>query len=78
MVGSRRWRRQRLRTAIFSPLSLVPRSAAALEPDHSELMEELRGLPLRQRQAIAARYLLGLSQEETASSATERVLGPRS
>lgn len=68
VVGSRRWRRQRLRTAIFSPLSLLPRSAPAFEPDHSELLEELRGLPLRQRQVIAARYLLGLSQAETAST----------
>ncbi len=34
----------------------------------SDLLSELRRLPLRQRQVLAARYLLGLSQDETASA----------
>jgi RNA polymerase sigma-70 factor (ECF subfamily) len=33
-----------------------------------DLLSELRRLPLRQRQVIAARYLLGLSQDEIATA----------
>jgi RNA polymerase sigma factor (sigma-70 family) len=42
----------------------------APEPDwaRSELLTELRRLPLRQRQVLAARYLIGLSQNETAAA----------
>ena len=67
VVASRRWRRHRIRSAIFGPLSLLTR---APEPDWamSDLLTELRRLPLRQRQVLAARYLLGLSQDETASA----------
>jgi len=67
VVASRRWRRHRIRSAIFRPLSLLTR---APEPDWamSDLLSELRRLPLRQRQVLAARYLLGLSQDETASA----------
>ena len=67
VVASRRWRRQRVRSAIFSPLSVLARSEAPDAPE-SELLTELRRLPLRQRQVLAARYLLGLSQEETAAA----------
>jgi RNA polymerase sigma-70 factor (ECF subfamily) len=67
VVASRRWRRQRVRAAIFRPLSLLTR---APESDwaRSELLSEMRQLPLRQRQVLAARYLIGLSQEETAAA----------
>jgi len=67
VVASRRWRRHRIRSAIFRPLSLL---APAPEPewDRSELLTEMRRLPLRQRQVLAARYLIGLSQEETAAA----------
>lgn len=67
VVASRRWRRHRIRSAIFRPLS--PRSRAP-EPDwaRSDLISEMRRLPLRQRQVLAARYLIGLSQDETAAA----------
>jgi RNA polymerase sigma factor (sigma-70 family) len=67
VVASRRWRRHRIRSAIFRPLSLFTQAA---EPDwaKSELLTEMRRLPLRQRQVLAARYLIGLSQEETAAA----------
>jgi len=67
VVASRRWRRHRIRSAIFRPLSLLTR---APEPDwaRSDLLSELRRLPLRQRQVLAARYLIGLSQDETAAA----------
>jgi RNA polymerase sigma factor (sigma-70 family) len=65
VVAARRWRRQRVRTAIFSPLSVLAR-AGTPDIERSEVLTELRRLPLRQRQVLAARYLLGLSQEETA------------
>ena len=67
VVASRRWRHQRMRTAIFSPLSLLARTVA-LDAEGAELLTELRRLPLRQRQVLAARYLIGLSQEETAAA----------
>src|SRR5258705_11589619 len=67
VVASRRWRRHRSRAAIFHPLSVLIR---APEPDwaRSELLSEMRRLPLRQRQVLAARYLIGLSQDETAAA----------
>ena len=67
VVASRRWRRHRIRAAIFHPLS---RLTQAPEPDwaRSELLTEMRRLPLRQRQVLAARYLIGLSQDETAAA----------
>jgi RNA polymerase sigma-70 factor (ECF subfamily) len=67
VVALRRWRRHRIRAAIFRPLSLL---APAPEPDwaRSELLSEIRRLPLRQRQVLAARYLIGLSQDETAAA----------
>jgi len=67
VVASRRWRRHRIRSAIFHPLSALIR---APEPEwsRSELLSEMRRLPLRQRQVLAARYLIGLSQEETAAA----------
>lgn len=67
VVASRRWRRHRIRTAIFSPLSSLTQ-AVAPDAERSELLTELQRLPLRQRQVLAARYLVGLSQEETAAA----------
>ncbi|HEV8655702.1 MAG TPA: RNA polymerase sigma factor [Candidatus Limnocylindria bacterium] len=67
VVASRRWRRRRVRDAIFRPLA---RAGSAPSPDGErvDLLSELRRLPLRQRQVIAARYLLGLSQDEIATA----------
>lgn len=65
VVASRAWRRRRMRDAIFRPLRFLG-GAAEPQDDHVALLGELQRLPLRQRQVIAARYLVGLSQEETA------------
>jgi RNA polymerase sigma-70 factor (ECF subfamily) len=67
VVAARRWRRHRVRTSIFRPLSLLAGNVE-LDVERSELLIELRRLPLRQRQVLAARFLIGLSQEETAAA----------
>lgn len=67
VVASRRWRRRRVRDAIFRPLAFLGRATAS-DNESVDLMNELRRLPLRQRQVIAARYLVGLSQDETANA----------
>lgn len=68
VVALRRWRRRRLRDAIFRPFGFLDHHVSAPAGDRIDLLSELRRLPLRQRQVIAARYLVGLSQEETASA----------
>lgn len=67
VVASRRWRGRRMREAIFRPFAFLDHAGAPTD-DRALLMSELRRLPLRQRQVIAARFLIGLSQEETASA----------
>src|SRR5919106_3616725 len=61
VVASRRWRR--LREALLRPLSFLDHHGPAPMSDRVDLLGELRRLPLRQRQVLAARYLVGLSQE---------------
>jgi RNA polymerase sigma factor (sigma-70 family) len=68
VVASRRWRQRRLRDAILRPLAFLDHHARAPTSDRVDLMSEIRRLPQRQREVIAARYLVGLSQEETASA----------
>ena len=67
VVGLRRWRSHRIRSAIFAPLSLLHRTTE-MDGEGAELLSEMRRLPLRQRQVLAARYLIGLSQDETAAA----------
>ena len=67
VVGLRRWRSHRIRSAIFAPLSLLARTTE-MDGEGAELLSEMRRLPTRQRQVLAARYLIGLSQEETAAA----------
>lgn len=66
VVASRSWRRRRLRDGIFRPLRAFRGAAPAPEADRMTLLAELARLPLRQRQVIVLRYLLGLSQDDTA------------
>src|SRR5688500_17159009 len=68
VVAGRQWRRRRLRDALLRPFTFLDRHEGAPTTDRVELLSELRKLPLRQRQVIAARYLVGLSQEETAAA----------
>jgi RNA polymerase sigma-70 factor (ECF subfamily) len=70
VVASRRWRTQRWRSRLFvsfdhlrtQPTVPAPGENAAL------LINELRRLPERERAVIVARYIVGLSQRETAEA----------
>jgi len=67
VVAARRWRRRRWRDRIFRPLA-VATPIDPLEPViRIDLFDALRKLPKRQREVLVARYIVGLSQDETAS-----------
>jgi RNA polymerase sigma factor (sigma-70 family) len=68
VVSLRRWRRRRFRERIFSPLRAVVRSAAASPEVRIDLFDALAKLPRRQREVLVARYVVGLSQLETAEA----------
>jgi RNA polymerase sigma factor (sigma-70 family) len=69
VVASRRWRRRRVREAFLRPLSVVRERPADPPPEEwASVLRELPRLSLRQRQVLVARYVLGLSQEETAQA----------
>ena len=68
VVALRVWRRRRLRERLFLPFAAASRERTS-EPnavDRIALFIALRELPERQRQVLVARYILGLTQEETA------------
>ena len=68
VVAARVWRRRRWRDRIFRPLAAATK-AEGLEPaERIDLFEALRKLPRRQREVLVARYIVGLSQEETATA----------
>ena len=60
-------RRRRLRSPVPVHASVFP-DTAAWSTDRLALVEALARLPLRQRQAVVARHVLGWSSEEAASS----------
>jgi RNA polymerase sigma factor (sigma-70 family) len=69
VVALRRWRTARWRNRLF--ITLGDRSVgevAAPGVDAMTLISELRRLPQRQREVIVARYIVGLSQKETAEA----------
>jgi RNA polymerase sigma factor (sigma-70 family) len=69
VVSLRRWRRRRFRERIFSPLRAVSRAPMTTQPDtRIDLFDALAKLPRRQREVLVARYVVGLSQEETADA----------
>ena len=69
VVSLRRWRRRRFRERIFSPLRAVMRTATTSSPEvHIDLFDALAKLPQRQREVLVARYVVGLSQIETAAA----------
>lgn len=68
VVAVRRWRRRRFRERIFRPLGRVDRPTSSPDGARVTLLEELARLTPRQREVIVARYVLGLSQEETAGA----------
>lgn len=69
VVALRRWRTARWRNRLF--VTLGDQSLGEVPPpgvDAVTLISELRRLPRRQREVIVARYIVGLSQHETADS----------
>jgi RNA polymerase sigma factor (sigma-70 family) len=66
VVAHRRLRRSRWRERIFHPLELVRGAVQTDRDEEIDLLNELRRLTERQRTVVVARYVLGLSQAETA------------
>ena len=64
VVASRQWQRQQWRERLFRPFMRDETPADA--SGRLELFDVLRRLPWRQREVLAARYVLGLNEEETA------------
>lgn len=67
VVAARRWRADRWRRRIFRPLTGL-RLSAAERPDTEriDLLAAIAKLPPRQREVLVARYVMGLTQAETA------------
>jgi RNA polymerase sigma-70 factor, ECF subfamily len=69
VVACRRWKRHRWRHRLFQPLdALRGFGHVASREDEIDLFVELAKLTERQRQVIVSRYVLGLSQAETAQA----------
>jgi RNA polymerase sigma factor (sigma-70 family) len=70
VVALRRWKAQRWRARLFAPLEWLRQENAIPPPgeDGVLLLNELRRLPSREREVIVARYIVGLSQRETADA----------
>jgi DNA-directed RNA polymerase specialized sigma24 family protein len=68
VVASRRWRRARFRARLFRPLEWTHAAIPAPSSDRVTLLGELARLPIRQREVLVARYVMGLSQKETADA----------
>lgn len=67
IVAMRAWRGRRIRERLFLPWTLLSdREAPTAVETSRDVLGALRKLPLRQRQIVVARYVVGLSQEETA------------
>jgi RNA polymerase sigma-70 factor (ECF subfamily) len=68
VVALRVWRARRVRERVWRPLEWFRGSVPGPDPVRVTLLGELARLPQRQRQVIVARYVLGLSQKETAAA----------
>lgn len=67
VVASRSWRRRRIRDRLLLPWTLLAKEEApARDEARTELFTALRALTLRQRQVLVLRFVIGMSQEETA------------
>ena len=67
VVACRAWKRHRWRHRIFRPLAALRGDAhVASRDDEIDLLVELAKLTERQREVMVSRYVLGLSQAETA------------
>ena len=70
VTALRRWRTQRWRGRLFVPLDRLRAHPTAPPPGETAalLIDELKRLPHRERQVFVSRYVLGLSQRETAQA----------
>jgi RNA polymerase sigma-70 factor (ECF subfamily) len=70
VTALRRWRTQRWRSRLFAPLSVLRDRETTPPPgeDAVVLIAELKRLPPGERAAFVCRYVLGLSQRETADA----------
>jgi RNA polymerase sigma factor (sigma-70 family) len=68
VVALRRWRRRRLRDRLFQPLRAVSGSAEFAPEARIDLFDAVARLGRRQREVLVARYVVGLSQDETAQA----------
>ncbi len=67
VVALRAWRRRRIRDRVLLPFAAArERTKETDDASRIALFIALRALPQRQRQVLVARYIVGLSQEETA------------
>lgn len=67
VVASRSWRRRRVRDRILLPWTQLAKEAApARDETQADVFVALRTLTVRQRQVLVLRFLIGMSQEETA------------
>jgi RNA polymerase sigma-70 factor, ECF subfamily len=67
VVACRAWKRHRWRHRIFRPLAALRGAGQVMSRDGEiDLLVELAKLTERQREVIVSRYVLGLSQAETA------------
>ena len=69
VVASRSWKRHRWRDRLFRPLAALRGLGHVINRDDEiDLLVELAKLTDRQREVIVSRYVLGLSQAETAEA----------
>lgn len=68
VVASRQWRRRRFRDRLLRPLEWIQAVVPAPGPERVSLLAELAHLSQRQREVLVARYVIGLSQKETAAA----------
>jgi DNA-directed RNA polymerase specialized sigma24 family protein len=67
VVATRRWRQRRFRDRLLRPLEWARSVVPAPGLEGVGLLGELARLPRRQREVLVARYVVGLSQKETAA-----------
>jgi RNA polymerase sigma-70 factor (ECF subfamily) len=70
VVALRHWKRARWRARLLGPLRAATAAAPNSEQSRVEAIDAVRAvraLPTREREVVVARYLLGLSQVETAA-----------
>lgn len=67
VVALRAWRRRRIRDRFLLPWTMLTGDVMSLPDEASvDVLAAVRALPMRQRQVVVARFVIGLSQEETA------------